>query len=207
LLTRETLRSAVDRKLSAGIDRQTGSSSLGLPKERGAVMAETSQDSRPSDGKRGATLNARRYPRRDPGEVHTHCRSLAAALRAGPAWWRSVETAAVMQPSNRVGRCRLRYPGPLAGILLSLHPTVKPVALVADAILDCSRRGDLVNARCRVSRVRDQPKNFSQPRKRHAYPRKTSPPAVQRPGDIDTGYPTESIVVGGVRVGRQLPKR
>ena len=45
------------------------------------------------------------------------------------------------------------------------------------------------------------------PRKRHAYPRKTSPPAVQRPGDIDTGYPTESIVVGGVRVGRQLPKR
>ena len=33
-------------------------------------------------------------------------------------------------------------------------------------------------------------------------PRKTSPPAVQRPGDIDTGYPTESIVVGGVRVGR-----
>ena len=30
------------------------------------------------------------------------------------------------------------------GILLSLHPTVKPVALVADAILDCSRRGDLV---------------------------------------------------------------
>ena len=30
------------------------------------------------------------------------------------------------------------------GVLLSLHPTVKPVALVADAILDCSRRGDLV---------------------------------------------------------------
>jgi hypothetical protein len=37
---------------------------------------------------------------------------------------------------------------------------------------------------------------------RHAYPRKTSPPAVHRPGDIDTGDPTESIVVGGVRVGR-----
>jgi DNA modification methylase len=30
------------------------------------------------------------------------------------------------------------------GVLLSLHPTVKPVALVADAILDCSSRGDLV---------------------------------------------------------------
>jgi DNA modification methylase len=27
---------------------------------------------------------------------------------------------------------------------LSLHPTVKPVALVADAILDCSNRGALV---------------------------------------------------------------
>ncbi len=27
---------------------------------------------------------------------------------------------------------------------LAMHPTVKPVALVADAIMDCSRRGDLV---------------------------------------------------------------
>jgi DNA modification methylase len=30
------------------------------------------------------------------------------------------------------------------GNLLAMHPTVKPVPLVADAILDCSRRGDLV---------------------------------------------------------------
>jgi DNA modification methylase len=30
------------------------------------------------------------------------------------------------------------------GNLLALHPTCKPVALVADAILDCSRRGDIV---------------------------------------------------------------
>jgi DNA modification methylase len=30
------------------------------------------------------------------------------------------------------------------GNLLALHPTVKPVALVADALLDCSSRGDLV---------------------------------------------------------------
>jgi DNA modification methylase len=30
------------------------------------------------------------------------------------------------------------------GNLLRLHPTVKPVALIADAILDCSARGDLV---------------------------------------------------------------
>ena len=30
------------------------------------------------------------------------------------------------------------------GNLLALHPTVKPVAMVADAILDCSARGDIV---------------------------------------------------------------
>lgn len=30
------------------------------------------------------------------------------------------------------------------GDLLKLHPTTKPVALVADAILDCSKRGDIV---------------------------------------------------------------
>ena len=44
-----------------------------------------------------------------------------------------------------------RYPGMNSaaratdeGNLLALHPTVKPVALVADAILDCSARGDIV---------------------------------------------------------------
>ena len=30
------------------------------------------------------------------------------------------------------------------GNLLALHPTVKPVALIADAILDCSARGDVI---------------------------------------------------------------
>jgi DNA modification methylase len=30
------------------------------------------------------------------------------------------------------------------GNLLAMHPTVKPVALVSDAILDCSARGDIV---------------------------------------------------------------
>jgi DNA modification methylase len=30
------------------------------------------------------------------------------------------------------------------GNLLVLHPTVKPVALVGDAIMDCSARGDVV---------------------------------------------------------------
>jgi DNA modification methylase len=44
-----------------------------------------------------------------------------------------------------------RYPGARSfarrgeeGNLLALHPTVKPVAMVADAILDCSARGDIV---------------------------------------------------------------
>ena len=44
-----------------------------------------------------------------------------------------------------------RYPGANSlarcgaeGNLLALHPTVKPVAMVADAILDCSGRGDIV---------------------------------------------------------------
>jgi hypothetical protein len=49
-------------------------------------------------------------------------------------------------------RCNVwRYPGANSfsrtgdeGNLLALHPTVKPVALVADAILDCSARGDVV---------------------------------------------------------------
>ena len=30
------------------------------------------------------------------------------------------------------------------GRLLAIHPTVKPVSLIADAILDCSARGDIV---------------------------------------------------------------
>ena len=44
-----------------------------------------------------------------------------------------------------------RYPGANSfarcgaeGNLLALHPTVKPVALVADAILDCTERGGIV---------------------------------------------------------------
>jgi DNA modification methylase len=30
------------------------------------------------------------------------------------------------------------------GNLLALHPTVKPVALIADALLDCTARGDIM---------------------------------------------------------------
>ena len=45
-----------------------------------------------------------------------------------------------------------RYPGANSfsrcssdeGNLLALHPTVKPVALVADAIMDCTARGEVV---------------------------------------------------------------
>jgi len=55
---------------------------------------------------------------------------------------------------GRFGRNRTnvwRYPGVntlsksgVEGNLLALHPTVKPVAMIADAILDCSARGDVV---------------------------------------------------------------
>jgi DNA modification methylase len=55
---------------------------------------------------------------------------------------------------GRVGRNRSnvwQYPGVNSfarrgeeGNLLALHPTVKPVAMVADAILDCTARGDIV---------------------------------------------------------------
>ena len=55
---------------------------------------------------------------------------------------------------GRFGRNRTnvwRYPGVNTlsrsgeeGKLLALHPTVKPVAMIADAILDCSARGDIV---------------------------------------------------------------
>ena len=52
---------------------------------------------------------------------------------------------------GRHGRDRTnvwQYPSPRTpteeGKLLALHPTVKPVGLVADAILDCSARGDIV---------------------------------------------------------------
>jgi DNA modification methylase len=55
---------------------------------------------------------------------------------------------------GRFGRNRTnvwRYPGVntlsksgTEGNLLALHPTVKPVAMIADAILDCSARGDIV---------------------------------------------------------------
>jgi DNA modification methylase len=55
---------------------------------------------------------------------------------------------------GRYGRNRTNvweYPGPNAlskqideGNLQALHPTVKPVALIADALLDCSARGDIV---------------------------------------------------------------
>jgi len=55
---------------------------------------------------------------------------------------------------GRFGRNRTNvwnYPSPSAfgrageeGHLAALHPTVKPVALIADAILDCSARGDIV---------------------------------------------------------------
>jgi DNA modification methylase len=68
------------------------------------------------------------------------------------------KTGSGSHPNNvqlgRFGRNRSnvwRYPGVNSfsrkteeGNLLALHPTVKPVALVSDAILDCTARGDIV---------------------------------------------------------------
>jgi DNA modification methylase len=55
---------------------------------------------------------------------------------------------------GRFGRYRTnvwQYPGAnsfsrstVEGNLLALHPTVKPVALIADALMDCSKRGEIV---------------------------------------------------------------
>jgi hypothetical protein len=55
---------------------------------------------------------------------------------------------------GRFGRSRTNvwsYPGASSfgptrdeGNLLALHPTVKPVALIADILLDCTKRGDIV---------------------------------------------------------------
>src|SRR5260221_5692001 len=85
-----------------------------------------------------------------------------------PGWARSTaastslsscsNTAATGTATNvqlgRFGRNRSNiwhYPGANSfarcgkeGNLLALHPTVKPVAMVGDAILDCSARGDIV---------------------------------------------------------------
>src|SRR6201993_4943142 len=44
----------------------------------------------------------------------------------------------IYDPANSFARCGAE------GNLLALHPTVKPAALLADAILDCSARGDIV---------------------------------------------------------------
>src|SRR6476660_10299990 len=48
----------------------------------------------------------------------------------------AVATSGIMPASTRMRPGRLEE--------LAMHPTVKPVALVADAIKDCSRRGGLV---------------------------------------------------------------
>ena len=77
--------------------------------------------------------------------------------RARTGSWSSSTAAtgiATMSSSVNIGRNRSNvwhYPGANSfarcgeeGNLLALHPTVKPVALVADAILDCSARGDIV---------------------------------------------------------------
>ena len=48
----------------------------------------------------------------------------------------AVATSGIMPASTRMRPGRLEE--------LAMHPTVKPVAMIADAIKDCSRRGGLV---------------------------------------------------------------
>jgi DNA modification methylase len=54
----------------------------------------------------------------------------------------SAGTGAIAATSGVIPSCSGR--GSEEGNLAALHPTVKPVQLVADAILDCSARGDAV---------------------------------------------------------------
>nr|WP_232478879.1 site-specific DNA-methyltransferase [Roseomonas rosulenta] len=81
------------------------------------------------------------------GSLHRSQHELVLVFKSGRAAHRNnVEL-------GRHGRHRSnvwRYPGVNSfgrsteeGNLLALHPTVKPVALVADALLDCSARGDV----------------------------------------------------------------
>jgi hypothetical protein len=83
---------------------------------------------------------------------------MGLSTAASTSWSSSSNMAArgtaTMSSSARFGRNRSnvwRYPGANSfarcgeeGNLLALHPTVKPVAMVADAILDCSARGEIV---------------------------------------------------------------
>ena len=41
--------------------------------------------------------------------------------------------------ANSLSRC-----GEVGGNVLAMHPTVKPIAMIADALLDCSARGEIV---------------------------------------------------------------
>jgi DNA modification methylase len=82
------------------------------------------------------------------GSLYRSQHELVAVFKAGKA--RHVNNVSL----GKYGRNRTnvwQYPGvtPFGrqtdeGNLLALHPTVKPVRLVADALLDCSARGDIV---------------------------------------------------------------
>jgi DNA modification methylase len=68
---------------------------------------------------------------KQPGEPHRNNVQLGQFGRNRSNVWH-------FPGANSFARCGAE------GNLLALHPTVKPVALVADAILDCSARGDIV---------------------------------------------------------------
>jgi DNA modification methylase len=101
-------------------------------------------------------------------EAYGELKNVCVWVKSMPGWARSTaastslswsssnpaECTAITFSSGQFGRNRSnvwQYPGANSfsrggaeGNLLALHPTVKPVAMVADAILDCSARGDIV---------------------------------------------------------------
>lgn len=87
-------------------------------------------------------------------EYRRNGQSLSVAARTGSRFPQRKCQARNNIQLGKFGRNRTNvwnYPGVNAlsknseeGNLLALHPTVNPVGLVADAILDCTARGDLV---------------------------------------------------------------
>jgi DNA methylase len=72
------------------------------------------------------------------------CSSLSTALRHTAITCISGNTGATGPMFGTIHASAVSVANPKKAILAALHPTIKPVAMVADAILDCSARGDIV---------------------------------------------------------------
>lgn len=111
-----------------------------LPRERGPGVPPSTSACRPSTNAIQLDLKA------GMGSLYRSQHELVAVFKAGTA------THVNNVELGRHGRYRTNvwsYPGVNSfgkGRMsdLGAHPTVKPVAMVADAMMDCSRTGDLV---------------------------------------------------------------